>query len=38
MFLNQSNTRRVGDDYSGPILVCDIDKTYLSTHFLRFAV
>ncbi len=32
-FLNQSNARQLSPDYSGPILICDIDKTYLSTRF-----
>jgi hypothetical protein len=32
-FLNQSNARILAPDYSGPILICDIDKTYLSTRF-----
>ena len=32
-FLNQSNARILSTDYSGPILICDIDKTYLSTRF-----
>ena len=35
-YLDQSNTRHISDDYSGPVLVCDIDKTYLSTHFSSF--
>ena len=34
--LDQSNTRQISDDYAGPVLVCDIDKTYLSTHFSSF--
>ena len=32
-FLNQSNARILPPSYSGPLLICDIDKTYLSTRF-----
>ena len=32
-FLDQSNARILPPDYSGPLLICDIDKTYLSTRF-----
>lgn len=32
-FLNQSNSRTIAPDYTGPVLICDIDKTYLSTRF-----
>ena len=35
-FLNQSNARLLSPDYSGPVLICDIDKTYLSTRFSSF--
>ncbi len=36
MFLEQSNDRRLAFDYSGDILVWDIDKTYLDTSFSSF--
>lgn len=32
-FLDQSNARVLAPDYQGPVLICDIDKTYLSTRF-----
>lgn len=32
-FLNQTNSRVLPPDYAGPVLICDIDKTYLSTRF-----
>lgn len=32
-FLNRSNDRRLPPDYAGDVLVWDIDKTYLDTHF-----
>ncbi len=32
-FWEQSNDRHVPPDYSGPLLLWDIDKTYLDTHF-----
>ncbi|MBT6179951.1 MAG: hypothetical protein HOI23_22100 [Deltaproteobacteria bacterium] len=32
-FLNQTNSRVLPADYAGPVLICDIDKTYLSTRF-----
>jgi hypothetical protein len=32
-FLDQSNDRRLGADYAGPLLLWDIDKTYLETRF-----
>jgi hypothetical protein len=35
-FIHQSNERRVPDDYDGPILLWDIDKTYLDTRFSSF--
>ena len=36
MFLEQSNDRRLPADYSGNVLVFDIDKTYLDTSFSSF--
>ena len=36
MFLEQSNDRRLPADYSGDVLVFDIDKTYLDTSFSSF--
>jgi hypothetical protein len=32
-FLNQTNSRVLPANYAGPVLICDIDKTYLSTSF-----
>jgi hypothetical protein len=32
-FIQQSNDRTLPEDYSGPILLWDIDKTYLDTSF-----
>ncbi len=32
-FLNRSNDRALPADYAGDVLVWDIDKTYLDTHF-----
>lgn len=32
-FIDQSNDRELPADYDGPVLVWDIDKTYLDTHF-----
>jgi hypothetical protein len=32
-FIDQTNDRRLPADYRGPVLVWDIDKTYLDTHF-----
>lgn len=31
--LHRSNDRRLPQDYSGDVLIWDIDKTYLNTHF-----
>ena len=35
-FLEQTNERRLPEDYSGPVLLWDIDKTYLNTNFSSF--
>lgn len=35
-FINQSNDRILADDYDGPVLLWDIDKTYLNTRFSSF--
>ncbi|MCB9650837.1 MAG: hypothetical protein H6730_30240 [Deltaproteobacteria bacterium] len=35
-FIQQSNDRHLPDDYDGPILLWDIDKTYLDTRFSSF--
>ncbi len=31
--LDRSNDRQIQADYDGPVLIWDIDKTYLNTHF-----
>jgi hypothetical protein len=31
--LDRTNQRRLAADYAGPVVVCDIDKTYLATNF-----
>ena len=33
MYLDRTNDRRLPEDYRGDILLWDIDKTYLETHF-----
>ncbi|RMG11429.1 MAG: hypothetical protein D6729_18025 [Deltaproteobacteria bacterium] len=33
MYLERTNDRRLPEDYTGDILLWDIDKTYLETHF-----
>lgn len=33
LFLDRSNDRRLPPDFSGDVVVWDIDKTYLDTHF-----
>lgn len=35
-FISRSNQRRVPADYAGDLLLWDIDKTYLDTHFSSF--
>ena len=35
-FIHQSNDRRLPEDYDGPVLLWDIDKTYLDTRFSSF--
>lgn len=35
-FLEQTNERRLPADYAGPLLLWDIDKTYLNTNFSSF--
>jgi hypothetical protein len=35
-FVHQSNDRRLPADYRGDVLLWDIDKTYLDTHFSSF--
>ncbi len=35
-FVEQSNERRLPADYEGPLLLWDIDKTYLNTRFSSF--
>lgn len=35
-FLSRSNQRRLPPDYQGDLLLWDIDKTYLDTHFSSF--
>jgi hypothetical protein len=31
--LDRTNQRRLASDFAGPVVVCDIDKTYLATNF-----
>ena len=35
-FLTRTNERRIAPDYAGDVLIWDIDKTYLDTHFSSF--
>ena len=35
-YLQQTNERQLPNDYAGPLLLWDIDKTYLSTRFSSF--